>query len=163
MPLKEREGEEGQGKPRGVQWRKREKNWTGTVGERQRLLPETDVNGVFCCTASCVLRGVERKSKLTKRRELRTEDLKVIVVGFFFFISFLFSPLFCRQNISEMTRQIFLIFQELYKISTCISLEVFFSFSSFFKILFCCLFSAPRQKSLSPQHLKNDKNLNIQT
>lgn len=144
MPLKEREGEEGQGKPRGVQWRKREKNWTGTVGERQRLLPETDVNGVFCCTASCVLRGVERKSKLTKRRELRTEDLKVIVVGFFF-ISFLFSPRFCRQNISEMTRQIFLIFQELYKISTCISLEFFFRFLLFSKFYSVVCF-LPRDK-----------------
>lgn len=101
MPLKEREGEEGQRKPRGVQWRKREKNWAGTGGERQRLLPETDVNGVFCCTASCVLRGVERKSKLTKRRELRTEDLKVIVVGFFFHFLLIFSPFLSAKYIRD--------------------------------------------------------------
>lgn len=53
----------GQGTPGGVQRRKREKNWGGTVGEKRRLLPATDVSGVFCCTASCDLRGTERKSK----------------------------------------------------------------------------------------------------
>lgn len=62
-PLKEKEGEEGQGTTRCVQWRKREKNLGGTVGERRRFLSVTDVSDVFCCTPSCVLRGTERKSK----------------------------------------------------------------------------------------------------
>lgn len=59
---KEKEGEEGQGTPGGVHWRQREKNLSGTVGRMPRLLPVTDICGVFSCTIPCVLRVVKRYS-----------------------------------------------------------------------------------------------------